>query len=191
MDAVVKFAYSVVLVMTFLFIVVAFTPAYSADMTVYDGDEIYIYGEILEGDGEKFLSLLDGNKNIKYVSLNSNGGLVSEGMFISYAVAEYQLTTVVPDTYSCASMCSIIFMSGATKIMAKDQYLEFHPAYLEWPDGRKEIDLQTSAQMSWWLGRMGIPLEIVWEMTEATPDTTVSFTAIDLNNLGVDIYLLK
>lgn len=186
-----KFAYSVALIISFIFIIATSTPTYSAEIVIVDKETIFIDGDILEGDGDKFIKLLDENPDVKYVSMHSYGGLVFEGMQIAIAVNDRQLVTFITPDGKCDSMCSVIFLSGYNKVMHVEQSLGFHPAYIQWEDGKMEIDPQTSAYVSWWFGKMGVPEKIVWEMMETDPKTVIKYTAVELINMGINIYLIE
>jgi hypothetical protein len=191
MNAVLRFTYSVLLVVTFLFLVVAFTPSYSGEISIVDNDTLFFDGEVLSGDGEAFLKILEDNPQISYLVINSNGGTVSDGMLIATAVHKSQLVTFVPRDGSCYSMCSVIFLSGYKQVLTINQHLGFHPSYIEWSDGTIEVDPQTSAQISWWFGKMGVPLKIVWEMMGTDPENMVTYTGLELNSMGMSIILFE
>jgi hypothetical protein len=186
-----KFTYTIMMTLAFIFIILAASPVRSAEIVMIDNDAIFIDGDILEGDGDKFIKLLDQNPDVKYVSMHSYGGLVFEGMQIAFAVNDRQLVTFIAPEGSCDSMCSVIFLSGYNKVMNVKQKLGFHPAYLQWEDGSMEIDPQSSAYISWWFGKIGIPEKIIWEMMETDPKTVITYTAVELINMGINIYLIE
>jgi hypothetical protein len=186
-----KFAYTFVMALSFLFIILVASPVHSATIIIGNNDTIYIRGDILEGDGEKFQKILEISPKASIVDIKSYGGIVYEGLIISEEIFNRGMTTYVPKDGVCDSLCPIIFLSGKEKIMHFDQLLGFHPPYTEEDDGKKIIHADTVGHISWWLGRIGIPLEIVWAMMVSSPEDVFSVNGIELNSVGIDIIIMN
>jgi hypothetical protein len=165
--------------------------AYSAEIVMIDDSSIYIRGEIVSGDGAAFTTLLEKNPKTKYVAINTTGGLVEDAMSMAYLIYEKKLITVIPENAECYSMCPIIFLSGYEKVMMANQTLGFHPSYTMKPNGERVLHPETSGQLSWWLGVLNVPLEIVWTMMGTSPYNLTAYTGEELNTLGVDIVLIE
>jgi hypothetical protein len=188
-----KYVYTFALALSFAFIILASTPnvAYPATITLLDDDMIVIDGEILLGDGAAFVDLLNENPKVLYVGVNSNGGTVPDGMEISNAIHERKLTTMIAEGSGCYSMCGIIFLSGDKRVSHVRSGIKLHAPYLEWEDGHVEISFDASAELSWWLGKIGIPLNIVTDMLSRGPDEYIYYSAHDLVAFGVHVTILE
>jgi hypothetical protein len=184
-----KFFYSLILIFSFAVVVSAATPVHSATIS-FEDNVIYIQGDILEGTAEAFQKTLELHPEATVVSITSVGGVVSEGMIISTEVFNRGMTTYIPKNGVCDSLCPIIFLSGKEKVLHIDQFLGFHPPYIE-KDGQRVIHTKTVADISWWLGHVGIPLEIVWAMMESPPENVFTLSGIDLLSVGVNVVIMN
>lgn len=178
-----------ILILSFAAVGFMSTPSYSAMITV-ENSTIYIQGDIMENDGEAFRETIKLHPEASIVSIVSIGGMVDEGLLIAEEIYNRGMTTYIPKDGVCYSMCSFIFLSGKEKIMHLDQRLGFHPPYMI-EDGKKIVHTDTVAQLSWWLGRVGVPLEVIWAMMAVSPDDVFKVDGLDLNNVGMDVILLN
>jgi len=185
-----KIFYITFLILSFAAVVFVSTPSYSAMISVENDNTIYIRGDILEGDGEAFQKTLKLHPEASIVNIISIGGVVNEGLIIAEEIYNRGMTTYIPKDGVCYSMCSFIFLSGKEKIMHLGQRLGFHPPYII-EDGKNIVHTDTVAHISWWLGRVGIPLEVIWAMMAVSPDDVYKVDGIDLNNVGIGIILLN
>ena len=106
----------------------------------------FIDGELKEGDAEHFEKLLmekpPQGENYQ-VYLNSNGGLLLEGIKLGLIFRKYKLWTNVEriehsniypypipaDEAYCASACAIAFLGGVQRRLSRDNELGFHQFY--------------------------------------------------------------
>lgn len=184
-----KFTYTLMMTLAFIFIILAASPVRSATMIVGNNDTIYIRGDILEGDGEKFIKLLEISPKASAVDIISVGGIVVEGLIISEEIFKREMTTYIPKDGICDSLCPIIFLSGKEQIMHSDQLLGFHPPYIIENDVML-VHAETVGHISWWLGRIGVPLEIVWAMMSSSPESIFNVNGYVLNSVGLNIIIL-
>ncbi len=71
----------------------------------------------------------NGNKVPNIVALSSGGGLLADGLMLGEMIRSRGLdTTVLAGTY-CASSCTIAFMGGTRRTMARQATLMFHSPY--------------------------------------------------------------
>lgn len=185
-----KMLYVTFLVLSFAAVIFVSSPAYSAMISVENNNTIFIRGDILPGDGEAFQETLKLHPEASIVNIVSIGGVVNEGLVISEEIYNRGMTVYIPKDGVCYSMCSFIFLSGKEKIMHLDQRLGFHPPYII-EDGKSIIHTDTVAHISWWLGRVGVPLEVIWAMMSVSPDDVFKVDGTELNTVGLDIILLN
>lgn len=185
-----KMLYVTFLVLSFAAVIFVSSPAYSAMISVENNNTIFIRGDILPGDGEEFQKVLKLHPEASIVDIVSIGGVVTEGLIISEEIFNRRMTTYVPKDGVCYSMCPIIFLSGKEKIMHMNQLLGFHPPYIE-VGNDKIIHTETVGHIGWWLGHVGLPLEIVWAMMASSPNDVFKVDGTELNTVGLDIILLN
>jgi hypothetical protein len=90
---------------------------------------VHIDGVInLNDDGvfDKVTKGLNGAKVV--VVLNSPGGNVLAGLGIGALIHDNKFSTQVPEKVTCTSMCSNIWLAGATRYAALDSKIGFHSA---------------------------------------------------------------
>lgn len=63
-----------------------------------------------------FKRTLNENPQVRTILLNSGGGLVSAGLEIAQLIANRRLDTWIPETAMCASACSVVYFSGASRL---------------------------------------------------------------------------
>lgn len=97
---------------------------------VSDNKEIMtISGEIGVTISDVVISTLEQHPNLKTVILNSHGGDLDETFRIIDALEAYQANRRPLNTYvheHCASACTIIYVSGAKRLLHVDAKLGFH-----------------------------------------------------------------
>ena len=86
------------------------------DFHVYKhlADTVFFDGEVDQGDNLDLRRAMR-NHELKYVVLNSPGGLVFEGLTMAGTIHDNELTTVVPKNAVCASACSFMFFAGVER----------------------------------------------------------------------------
>ena len=92
---------------------------------------IMIDGDILEGDGEKFIKeATEKNVTTGIVNLNSYGGHLQSGLMIGLEIKERKLQTFVGDEWTCVSVCADMWLAGSIRYYggAKTR-IGFHGAY--------------------------------------------------------------
>lgn len=188
-----KYAYTFALAVSLAFIILVSTPnvSYPATIKMVGDDMILIDGEILLGDGDAFVTLLEENPDVEYVGVNSIGGTVPDGMNISTAVHDKKLTTMIAKGSECYSMCGVIFLSGAKRVSDVRSGIGLHAPYFEWDDGLIEVAVEATAEIAWWLGKIGVPLTIIKEMSISGPLEYVYYSAHDLVAYGVEVTILE
>jgi hypothetical protein len=120
-------------------LIATFTSANAADISFVRGcasgtdqicHSIFINGPILNGDADKFETLIKKNNITRaVVVLNSPGGLAVDGLGIGYQVMDHKFTTYVRANEWCASMCGYIWLAGSTRYAQPHAHIGFHAIY--------------------------------------------------------------
>jgi hypothetical protein len=103
-------------------------------------DEIKISGDILDNDAQSFIKKINELRNINKnlgclsdnklratISLESNGGSVSEAMKIGRIIRENEFRTSIYYNENCASSCVLIFASGIYRMSGGN--IQIHRPY--------------------------------------------------------------
>jgi len=90
---------------------------------------IVIAGPLVSGDFAKFSTYADritaGTKAV--ITLDSNGGLVVEGLDIGEAIARRGFATAA--NHKCLSACALTWLAGARRAVYPNTGIGFHAAY--------------------------------------------------------------
>jgi len=97
-------------------------PAFELEATATN--QLVLTGEIGYGATEKLDSLLKQHPQSTLLILNSEGGLIVESRGVANAVKKHGLNTRV--TQRCYSACTIAFIAGNQRSLAKNAQLGFH-----------------------------------------------------------------
>jgi hypothetical protein len=150
---------------------------------------ILLTGKLLNGDADKFQSLLKqmaGHGRVNVVlGLNSPGGLADEGLKIASAVNGIGIATWVAEGAVCASSCFIIFAAGTQKFAQKGARIGTHSAR----------EFGDSMEISPWATRLQarvlqfyrVPAPIIEKTLTTAPDGMSWLSKDDLHSMGVTI----
>jgi uncharacterized protein YecT (DUF1311 family) len=144
---------------------------------------ISVSGPIEYGDSKAFMLLSISTKNV-IVSLNSPGGLVGEGLLIAEQIFQYRYDTYVADSSECASMCGIIWLSGARRFLSENARVGFHGAYVESIDGIFSISGPGNAKIGAFLGKIGVANTAIGFITNSQPDDLAYVGFNEAKSLG-------
>jgi len=121
------------------------TPAHAAEIGTNkftDCDEsknavactfIYIGGELVKGDGQKFTDLVQRlTVKVDTVLLGSPGGSFEDGMVIAKLVHQRRFATSIRKEWECTSMCAIIWLAGAQRYYSGKSKIGFHSMSTWW-----------------------------------------------------------
>jgi len=89
-----------------------------------DNNIIVLNGDLDYGISDKVEKLLKKNDSIKFIILNSDGGLLYEAHKLSKLIMLNSLNTYT--NKGCYSACTIAFISGNKRFIHKDSNLGFH-----------------------------------------------------------------
>jgi hypothetical protein len=125
--------------LTFLYLLFSAVPTLADEQDVFDRPRFNIEGErlIFDGDVERdgydgidyadaqdLRKLLRDNPNIKLLELNSDGGVGPAALEMAVAVKDSGVDTLV--TENCVSACTLIFLAGENRTLARGARLGFH-----------------------------------------------------------------
>lgn len=130
-----------------------------------------VVGEIVRGDGVKFLNLIDKNPELKTVWLDSPGGLVVDGMQIAELIKATDMNTYVHTNTSCDSICAIMFLSGKTKFANQTSHIGFHAAFDTRTNKRSP---EANVKIGWYLGSLGYSIDTVNVWFNTSPESIVN-----------------
>ena len=138
------------------------------------GIELEFAGGIRLGVTDEVLKLLEADKSIRVIRLNSAGGRIGEAMKLGYLIHERGLVTYVLS--DCASACTEVFMGGVQRYVSPGARLGFHGGRI---DGGTEDELARAND----IGRRSLIARGVadWFASRAfsTPNTSIWWPTID------------
>lgn len=173
--------------------------AFAADIhIVSDGPGsqaiIDIKGEIARGDADRFYELARTAPKAM-VFLHSPGGLVDEGLSIGAEIAQRGFTTVAGPDSECHSVCALIWVSGATRIMDRSANIGVHAA---WRDQAMKDGTTMSvesgmanAEIGSYLTHLGLSVEAIRYFTAAGPDEVLPITPSIAQRLDIDATVME
>ncbi|NTF18087.1 hypothetical protein G6L37_06690 [Agrobacterium rubi] len=148
-------------------------------------DLVYISGSIEAGDSRKFASRVPGNRHA-IVFLDSPGGAVQEGLNIGLQVRHHGFATAVPNSGTCASICSMIWLAGSTRYFENQSKVGFHAAY-HLRAGEVSVSSSANAEIGYYIGAIGLAPHVARIATEPSPDSMLWMGAVDLLYSGIAV----
>ena len=88
------------------------------------GRELHINGHLTINLAKAFTALINKHPDVNQISMTSPGGRIDTALQIASIISERNLNTVVVG--KCSSACTIIFLSGKTRMFDIDATLGFH-----------------------------------------------------------------
>lgn len=153
--------------MALVIVLVAGSKAYAADVT-HDGDMIYLSGDITEGDADRIDRMVAAT-GIKDITLESDGGVATEGYTIGYTLRGLEMNVYVAENTACFSACAIATLGGVTKTI--DGLLGFHVAWSphegSYSDGMKSGQILGTLNAAYYFN-MGYTLQIPYLVAHVT-----------------------
>ena len=93
------------------------------NIQVLNEEEIVLSGYMAFGIDKDIRKILDNNKNIRFIQLNSGGGRIGPARNLAKLIEERNLITC---TTGCHSACLYPFMAGRQRIIQENAKLGFH-----------------------------------------------------------------
>lgn len=143
---------------------------------------IALTGEIYAGTTVMFRRAQRARPEADTMILDSVGGLVNEGLLLSYEVYERDLTTFVPYDAECLSACAFVFFAGSTRVA--DGKLGVHQIYGEGVSPSDAQDVLSDVLPA--LHDYGVPQEVITLMLRTRPEQMHVFTREEVQTLGLN-----
>jgi hypothetical protein len=150
---------------------------------------VWIDGDIVKGDHERFSRIVS-NRNRVMVALNSDGGLLHEGLNIGLLIRHKAMGTAVYK--DCVSVCAMMWLAGTFRIVDTDARIGFHAAYRT--EGDKPIESGSgNALIGGYLMRLGFSWDAIGYLTSAPPDKVEWLNGANAKKYGIKVstYELK
>ncbi len=147
----------------------------------YDQSILVLSGVIGPGAFARFKAELD-RKHPDVIAVDGPGGRVLEAVLIGTEIRRRGLSTVVLSERSCASACTIIFLSGRTKTLGAGASLGMHAA----ANGGRTADAQGTTLMYSYLQRVGMSTAMASQMASVPPDQIRWLTQREQRALGIN-----
>ena len=160
----------------------ALTPSLTQAASGHEPARLVLSGVIGPGAFLRFRAELD-RTNPQVVIVDGPGGRVFEAVLIGTEIKRRGLATVVPRNRSCASACTIVFLSGRTRSLQSGASLGLHAA----ADGGTTADPAGTQLMYGYLSRVGVSKQMAREMAAVPPDQVKWLTASQQRALGVSL----
>ena len=155
----------------------ASTPSQGASQN--RGSVLLLSGVIQPGAFQRFKAEL-ANKKPDLIVVDGPGGRVFEAILIGTEIRRRGLPTLVRRNRSCASACTIVFLSGRTKILEPGASLGMHAATTG-----AGADAGGTNLMYGYLRRVGMPTSMAQQMATVPPSEIRWLTRSEQKRLGV------
>jgi hypothetical protein len=172
----------------------AMKPTQSAEIGVVDTQDshvIYIKGEILRGDADRFSTALNtairkasSDKHAIFTDLNSLGGSVAEASQIASLVKEKELPVSVLKSSECASACFIIFLATPYKFAWHGARIGVHSVSIE--NGTENASTkEITVDFARYAKESGAPDSVVGKLVGTKPNDIMFLSDAELRSMNV------
>jgi hypothetical protein len=146
--------------------------------------DIFISGKFVEGDAARFDTIVKSMpEKAATVFLSGPGGLLMEGLMIGQSIRAHQFPTGILGT--CASTCSLVWLSGTYRTMGNNGRIGFHAAYIGAAAEGHESGI-ANAMIGAYLTRLGLSYDAVAFVTAAPPNGITWLTAANAKRVGIE-----
>ena len=145
----------------------------AAEFTRFDDHGLVISGDIVKGDALRFateigIGLVHPGQAYGLVLLNSDGGLVAEGVRLAEMIHLYGLKTGIARGDKCASICALLFAAGTERWMSGGGALGVHSVSRLGRTTEDEAAMAATLFVGRRMVSYGMPAEIVDKVALAT-----------------------
>jgi hypothetical protein len=150
-------------------------------ITLIDDEELKVEGYITFGIRNEIDNIMDENKNIWLIHLQSPGGRIGPARNLRDFIEDSRLTTYAAT--ECSSACTIAFMGGDQRVVHQDARLGFHASSLP---GQTPADIRNANAIDkTYFAQKGAHRQFV-ERAFNTPNSTIWYPDLKtLINSGV------
>lgn len=149
---------------------------------------IYISGEIVKGDYDRFINAIRSINNNKpvLVLLEGPGGSLTEAIQIGLEINQRKYNTVAWNGI-CASACAYIWLAGQRSIidLDRDAKIGFHAPYTEDKFGNKKSNNVGSAILGGYLKELGAGYGLIAYATSVDGDSIRWLTETSAKDIGL------
>jgi hypothetical protein len=145
---------------------------------------VLIIGEIVLTDAVKFQAATAGIKGKALVGLSSPGGNILGGIGIAETIRTNGWSTAVLHDYTCASICSIIWLAGTTRIADSFAHIGMHSASIE-VRGKMRRSEFGNTLLTVYLNKLGLSYQAAAAMLATAPDQLMWLTPEKAKTLGI------
>jgi hypothetical protein len=163
-------------------------PASGMELSRTDKDGlavITVRGEIVPGDGERFVRYAMADKAL--IVLSSPGGDVVSAITMGEHIRMKGYMTFVPPNEICASACALTWLSGTVLLGTKTSKIGFHAAY----SGNGVVTASGNALVGAYLNKIGASYKIVRFVTMPDPSDMSWLNYEKAKELGIEIVQLE
>lgn len=162
---------------------------------------IILSGEIKSGDYQKledsYLRPIRGAQDILVafwmtapIHLDSKGGSVDEALKMAELINKLSRTVIVNGT--CASSCSLLFMSGASRVVGQNGHIGLHRIYFN-PEYYQNIPIskakalyeKNEEQFKQRMLKYGLPQNLFERMMRTSSDSIYWLSKSDIESIGM------
>ena len=147
---------------------------------------MFIKGEIVEGDANKFYENAEGIERATVV-LSGPGGLVGEALSIGAEVHDRNFATMVAPEDECFSACALIWIASKRRYLSKDSMIGVHAVYRTGENG-VQVSGVGNAEVGAYLAMVELRIEAIRYFTLAPPEAFLPITPAIARLLGIDVY---
>lgn len=156
-----------------------FTEMRSAD----NGTFVLVRGELVGGDADRFNATVQKYTKGSIVFDSAGGNLVA-GVGIGETIRLKGFSTGVAPGAMCASSCALAWLGGRERFLPASARLGFHAAYRIEGTNAQETGIG-NALIGAYLTRIGLPLEAVLYITQASPNDMTWLTEEAARKVGI------
>lgn len=150
---------------------------------------IFVDGEFVEGDDEKFTNIAIAEKTAVVV-FNSPGGLALVGMQIGKAIRLKDFSTAVADGQVCASSCGLAWLAGVQRFVFTKGLVGFHAIHTI-QDGKADVSSAGNALVGSYLQQLGFNYSVVIYVTEESPGNMKWLSKADADRISLPVTFIE
>jgi len=155
---------------------------------------VYINGEIVQGDYNRFIDAVKSINNTRPVgvALEGPGGLLTEALAIGLEINRRQMTTLA-FRGPCVSACAYIWIAGNRVIIDSDNgaRIGFHAPYIQDKFGNTRSTSQGSAILGGYLRDIGANYNLIAFATSVEGDGMRWLTESSAKDIGIRVGFLN
>ena len=146
--------------------------------------DIIVSGELRTGDDERFATVAGAVGEDAHRPAGRPRPLAPGRAPHRTATGPKAWKTAVPEEFTCASACGLIWLGGVQRSLGSRARIGFHAAWVE-TDGRKLETGSGNALVGSYLNRLGLTDAAIFYLTSAPPDDAAWLTHETATRVGI------